>query len=97
MHRRDYTPRHFGKGKPVKIQFTLPVDDKNNPNLLMTEGIVRNIKTMSNDFYLRIGIETFPRPSVEQVIEKYIMIRQEEIFVEMNRLCDLNISSLFIN
>ena len=97
MHRRDYAPRHFGKGKPVKIHFKLPVADQSNAHLLMTEGIVRNIKPMSNDFYLRMGIETFPRPSVEQVIEKYIMIRQEEIFVEMNRLCDLNISSLFIN
>ena len=97
MHRRDYTPRHFGKGKPVKIHFTLPVEEKGNSHVLSTEGIIRNIKPMSNDFYIRMGIETFPRPSVEQVIEKYIMIRQEEIFVEMNRLCDLNISSLFIN
>jgi hypothetical protein len=97
MHRRDYTPRHFGKGKPVKIYFTLPVEDKNNSHTLSTEGIVRNVRPMNNDFYVRIGIETFPRPSVEQVIEKYIMTRQEEIFVEMNRLCDLNISSLFTN
>ncbi|MBI9051418.1 MAG: PilZ domain-containing protein [Anaerolineaceae bacterium] len=94
MNRRDYNAKFFGKGKPVKIHFKLPVDNKSTQHTLVTEGIVRNIKPMNNDFYFRLGIESFPRPSVEQVIEKYIMVRQEEIFFEMNRLCDLNISSI---
>ena len=96
IHRRDFNPKAFGKGKPVRIAFMLPVGSDSDMHPLSIEGIVRNVKPMSNDFYFRLGIETFPRPSVEAHIEKYIVIRQEEISVEMARLCSLNISSLFV-
>jgi hypothetical protein len=96
IHRRDFNPKFFGKGKPVRISFVLPLDSETDLHPLSMEGIVRNIKPMSNDFYYRLGVETFPRPSVESQIEKYIFLRQEEISVEMTRLCALNISSLFV-
>jgi len=96
IHRRDFNPKAFGKGKPVRMSFTLPLGPDTDNHSLSMEGIVRNVKPMSNDFYFRLGIETFPRPSVEAHIEKYIFLRQEEISVEMARLCALNISSLFV-
>ena len=95
MHRRDFNARLFGKGKPIRVTFSLPVAENEISHPVSMEGIVRNVKPMSNDFYFRLGIETFPRPSVENLIDKYILMRQEEISVEMARLCDLNIASLF--
>jgi hypothetical protein len=97
LHRRAYNSKYFGKGKTVRIIFALPLGAEGYSHSLVVEGIVRNIEPMSNDFYFRLGIETFPRPSAEAYIEKYICIRQEEIFIEINRLCDLNLSSLFID
>jgi hypothetical protein len=96
MHRRDYNTKLFCKGKPVRIAFSLPLGDNQANHPISMEGIIRNVRPLSNDFYYRIGIECFPRPSAEAVIEKYILIRQEEISVEMTRLCELNIASLFV-